>query len=340
MKILKISKIILALLFTLQLGSVIFFSAAGRPAAAQDNPTPLNFTPQIPINGLILNNGSAQVGTYKEATGKMSSDLLSRYIKAIYNYGLGIAGILAAIVLMGGGILWLTSGGESSRITQAKDLIIGSITGLIILFCSWIILNTVNPNLLSFKLLETTVIKKMSYCCDPEKGNVVMSDRDGKCSSGTVCQGSLECVNDGNNKFSCIDKSKFICCEYKKTTNYGVVVKCLSVKTGCPATPSGYDYSTYYKTYCGNKEIIAKNCLAGSCSEKDDGDKCEGINTNVSSCYCYNEIAWLGKGKEGQPCGNEKGSSCLKNGSKCDNHDYNGGRDCGDDLFCCQKINE
>lgn len=76
---------------------------------------------------------------------------IGKYIKAIYNYGLGIAGILAALVLMAGGVLWLVSRGDASRITQAKELIIGSVTGLIILTGSYVLLIQINPDLVNFK---------------------------------------------------------------------------------------------------------------------------------------------------------------------------------------------
>jgi len=83
---------------------------------------------------------------------------MGEYIVGIYNYALGIAGILAAIMLMAGGVIWLISSGDASKITQAKELIIGSITGLIILASSWVLLTQINPNLTSFKSLSVNVI--------------------------------------------------------------------------------------------------------------------------------------------------------------------------------------
>ena len=76
---------------------------------------------------------------------------LSQYISGIYNYAISIVGILAAIVLMAGGVLWLVSGGDSARISRAKELIIGSVSGLIILMASYLILFQINPNLVSLK---------------------------------------------------------------------------------------------------------------------------------------------------------------------------------------------
>ena len=88
---------------------------------------------------------------------------LGEYITGIYNYALAIAGILAALVLMAGGLIWLISGGDASKITQAKELIIGSITGLIILASSYVILIQINPNLVNFKLLSVRPINKLDF---------------------------------------------------------------------------------------------------------------------------------------------------------------------------------
>lgn len=75
---------------------------------------------------------------------------ISQYIQAIYNYSLAIAGILAALVLMAGGLVWLISAGDASKVTLAKELIGGSIAGLIILGCSVMLLRQINPELTAF----------------------------------------------------------------------------------------------------------------------------------------------------------------------------------------------
>ena len=85
---------------------------------------------------------------------------IGEYINGIYKYGINIAGILAAIVLMAGGLLWLISGGDASKITQAKNLIIGSITGLVILMCSYILLTQINPDLVKMTPISIGTINK------------------------------------------------------------------------------------------------------------------------------------------------------------------------------------
>ena len=64
---------------------------------------------------------------------------LGEYLTAIYNYALKIGGILATVMLMAGGIMWLISGGDVGKIGTAKDIISGSIIGLVLLFSSFLI---------------------------------------------------------------------------------------------------------------------------------------------------------------------------------------------------------
>ncbi|MEI6575097.1 MAG: pilin [Bacteroidota bacterium] len=121
---------------------------SGNTASGNRILPPVNFTPQVTIPG-----SNFQAGTDITLTEK-STTYIGQYVSAFYNYAMGIVGILAVIVLMIGGIIWLTSAGNPSKITQAKDLMIGSITGLVSLLISWILLNTVNPDLIKFKITK------------------------------------------------------------------------------------------------------------------------------------------------------------------------------------------
>ncbi len=330
----------------LQVIGLLVILVSPLPAAAQNNADitqSLQFTPQISVPGSKI-TGTVDVGTYNAASGTMVSDLLPRYIIAFYNYGLAIAGILATIVLMGGGIVWLMSGGDSGKIGQAKELITGSIIGLVILVVAWVILNTINPNLVNLKSLETIVIKRVSYCCDPLIGNVIMT-KDGKCPEGNSvkCADNQQCKNDGDNKFVCASDQGSYCCEYRDeySANHGGPprVSCRSIpfdnKTKCPAAPSGFIYSKSYPNfYCGNKTIAATDCKAGNCIGKDPGDTCD----NTFDGFCYNEACYTGEGTEGQPCGTEQYSKCDKDtpqGGKTCVGDM-GARDCGTGLWCCK----
>ncbi len=53
---------------------------------------------------------------------------------------LGISGSLALLAFIYGGIMFLVSGGSSERVASAKQIIIGAVIGLIIVFTSYIII--------------------------------------------------------------------------------------------------------------------------------------------------------------------------------------------------------
>lgn len=100
---------------------------------------------------------------------------LGQYIRGIYNYAIAIAGILAAVVLMGGGLLWLLSRGEASKITKAKELIVGSIVGLVILTGSYLILTIINPSLVNLKNIQVVNIKTEDLGGDSNNSEITKS---------------------------------------------------------------------------------------------------------------------------------------------------------------------
>ncbi|PWB38823.1 MAG: hypothetical protein C3F02_01905 [Parcubacteria group bacterium] len=54
---------------------------------------------------------------------------------------LGVSGSLALFFLVWGGIVWMTSGGNSDRVRKGKDTIVWAILGLGIIFLSYAIIN-------------------------------------------------------------------------------------------------------------------------------------------------------------------------------------------------------
>lgn len=152
--------------FALQIiGATVIFSCPSPAEAADD----IKFSPQVTIpNSNFTNDTSSTI----------TGSTIASYIGAIYNYGLAIAGILATIVLMAAGVIWLTSGGDSGKVSQAKELISGSVAGLIILIVSWVILNTVNPDLVNLKSISPTNIIKKNVNTSPQTCNEATNSSD------------------------------------------------------------------------------------------------------------------------------------------------------------------
>jgi len=72
-------------------------------------------------------------------------------VQYFYEWGLAIGGIATFFVLLMAGFQYLTSAGDPDKMKEARDRIQSAIFGLILLLSSWLILNTINPELTTLK---------------------------------------------------------------------------------------------------------------------------------------------------------------------------------------------
>ncbi len=84
---------------------------------------------------------------------------LPGYIKYIFNFALILGVIMAFAVLLFGGIRWLASVGSPEVISNAMSWMKAGIMGLILLFCSYLIFTTINPELAILKLPDLTLFE-------------------------------------------------------------------------------------------------------------------------------------------------------------------------------------
>jgi len=76
------------------------------------------------------------------------------YVKYIFNFAIWASGFIALVVLIYAGLKYLTSAGSPEGIKDAKDQISAALLGLLILFGSYLILITINPQLVIFNFGE------------------------------------------------------------------------------------------------------------------------------------------------------------------------------------------
>jgi type IV secretory pathway VirB2 component (pilin) len=67
-----------------------------------------------------------------EGSGLSTKDLKSS-INAIIGWALGSLGLIAVILIIYGGFMWLTAAGNEERISKAKQIISAAIIGLVII---------------------------------------------------------------------------------------------------------------------------------------------------------------------------------------------------------------
>jgi 3D (Asp-Asp-Asp) domain-containing protein len=220
--------------------------------------------------------------------GRCEIPWLGQYIAGIYNYALAIAGILAALMLMAGGVIWLISGGDASKITQAKEIIIGSVTGLIILAASYVILIQINPELVNLGSITISNIKKMEIgLATTRYSTTAESYKNANCASDEELKNGINFYSTGYYKPAWEDSDKFRCV---------VAMQC--------SCPNGQDTtkncdSLYGKTFpgyhpCNNFSATTPYCnMTSSGTVPKDGD-IAGPN-NCSNLKAGDKVCFKGK---------------------------------------------
>ncbi len=58
-------------------------------------------------------------------------------VGAVINVALGFLGIIAVIIVLYGGFLWMTAAGNEDQIAKAKKLLTAGIIGIVIILAAW-----------------------------------------------------------------------------------------------------------------------------------------------------------------------------------------------------------
>ena len=87
-----------------------------------------------------------------------TSTTISEYAVYIFSFSMIIGAIVAFAVLIFGGFRYLTSAGNPLAMGEARKWIWGAILGLILLFCSWLIIGIINKEILQLEVPEVKAI--------------------------------------------------------------------------------------------------------------------------------------------------------------------------------------
>ncbi len=225
---------------------------------------PLQFAPQVSVPDSDFTSGE----TYDVPE---NTALFSEYIVAIFKYSIGIVGIISTIVLMFGGIRWLTAGGNNGIITEARNYIIGSLSGLILSLGSFLLLSTINTNLVNFKIKNITPIKEIDLtldgCCakytDKNKDKAILTTEQTDFETCRAREKDFPLVEffyglraEAN---KCVlDKTKYACCLYGRLK--GKEDKLTDLYLGCMSEQMIFDeYITDFTNRC--KELSEKEYI-------------------------------------------------------------------------------
>ena len=73
-----------------------------------------------------------------------------RCINQVYIWSLGVAALLAFLMMIVGGYTYMTAQGNAEKSSKGSGLIMSSVIGLALLFGAYLLLSTINPDLVNF----------------------------------------------------------------------------------------------------------------------------------------------------------------------------------------------
>jgi len=234
----KISKSFLSAI----LAGLAFLSFVS-PALAADTATGINASaPKLSISIGNYTPSSSIDCSLKDSQGNdlCSFPWIGEYIAAMFKYGVGLAAMLAVIMMMIGGFVWLSSGGSPDRVGKAKEFISSALIGLFLALFSYLMLYTINPRLVASESILVPNIKQIttqskdeltSGCCYPECKEMTKAACSGTdkvfyeitaCTEVTPCQ------------------SKPGCCVIKASSMADTAEKCVAManSTNCKSNDS------------------------------------------------------------------------------------------------------
>jgi len=118
----------------------------------------IDFTPSVKIPGMDKlfksgSDGSFQIDSYS----------IANYIKVIFKFMIGIAGIVASAVFMLGGFMYVMAGGNPDKTNKGKSYVWASISGLILVSVSWLVLSIIDVRLVELGPIDVEEISSAPF---------------------------------------------------------------------------------------------------------------------------------------------------------------------------------
>jgi Type IV secretion system pilin len=123
--------------------ALCFATIPAHHVLAVDNSTG-NYTPLAPLPGTTINANC-------DPTQNNCQTNFATYLPGIFRLAIGVAGALAVIMIVIGGVQYLSTDALSGK-SEGKEKITNALIGLLLAIGAFVILNTINPGTLSLNL--------------------------------------------------------------------------------------------------------------------------------------------------------------------------------------------
>ena len=102
------------------------------------------------------------------------------FVGGFYQFALMIGGVLAFGAIVYGGVLYAASAGNPSKQSEGKDWVKSALLGLLLLAGAYLILYTINPNLVNLSLPTLSAVNTTGSGCYISCGTTC-------CNQGQIC---------------------------------------------------------------------------------------------------------------------------------------------------------
>lgn len=133
-------------------------TAPASTDAIEDTPEEVPFTPITPELGIPIPNGNLTAPTRENGIVRIA--FLAEYINAVYRYLSTIGLVIAIVMVVYGGFLYLGASAGVGEIARGKKIITDSIIGMLIILSAYGILSLVNPQTVNLKVLELAFVNE------------------------------------------------------------------------------------------------------------------------------------------------------------------------------------
>lgn len=162
----------------------------------------ITVTLQIPIMGELkipVCQSQPELGTDGKLHEVLICTGIAKYIAIVYQWGVAFAAILAVLAFSYAGVLWLIAGGDSGKVTESKKVMGNAIIGLLLALGSYMLLNAINPNLVTFNPLRVPGIAKIALNLTPVSFEDLedSGDADGSLDTSTMSSAGIYCPKSG-----------------------------------------------------------------------------------------------------------------------------------------------
>ncbi len=189
---------------------------------------------------------------------------IAAYVKSVYTYAVGAVGILAAVMLMIGGLRWILAGGNPSSIGEAKEMIFAAITGMVLVLTSYIVLSQVNPALVNLSSNVTSLKFDVKSSTNSSEKNCSWTETQkvktgSETTSGTGNTGCPPNTPSGTDSDCAATKKPgdnyACCCSYQQQPGCS-----WAANNTCQENQTKYSYSAIDLTGSSNNLLAVKLC--------------------------------------------------------------------------------